>query len=75
MSQFSEFCRHNPLYCFSASSTKGKLYILLSTPSGNFWIHSRTYKYFGYTSRLGLVIYMGAQTNIYLIKHARHENS
>jgi len=24
VSQSSEFCRHNPLYCFSTSNTKGK---------------------------------------------------
>jgi len=24
MSQYSEFCRHNPLCCFSMSNTKGK---------------------------------------------------
>jgi hypothetical protein len=31
VSQHSEFCHHNPLYCL--------LFISLSTQSGNFWIH------------------------------------
>jgi len=39
VSQSSEFCRHNPLCCFSML-----LFISLSTQSGNFWIDPRILK-------------------------------
>jgi hypothetical protein len=42
VSQSSEFCRHNPSYCFSTSVYCCKRYISLSTQSGNFWIHPPT---------------------------------
>jgi hypothetical protein len=35
VSQSSEFCRHNPLCCFSTCL----LFISLSTQSENFWMH------------------------------------
>jgi hypothetical protein len=41
MSQSSDFCRHNPLCCFSKSVYFCK-HVSLSTQSGNFWIHSNT---------------------------------
>jgi len=42
VSQSSEFCRHNPLCCFSMSVLFFLLlFISLSTQSGNFWIHPR----------------------------------
>jgi len=40
VSQSSEFCRHNPLCCFSTS-----VYFVM-TQSGNFWIHPRIRKEF-----------------------------
>jgi hypothetical protein len=40
VSQYSEFCRHNPFCCFSTSLLL--LFTLLSTQSGNFWIHVYT---------------------------------
>jgi hypothetical protein len=45
MSQSSEFCRRNPLYCFSTSVYCCKAFISVSTQSGNFWIqgHEPTY--------------------------------
>jgi len=41
MSQTIEFCRHNPLCCFSTSVYFCKPIISLSAQSGNFWIHPR----------------------------------
>jgi hypothetical protein len=43
VSQSSEFCRHNPLCCFSTSVYLLLLFISLSTQSGNFLIHPRMY--------------------------------
>jgi hypothetical protein len=43
VSQSSEFCRHNPLCCFSTSVYYCKPIFFLSTQSGNFWIHLRKY--------------------------------
>jgi hypothetical protein len=40
VSQSSEFCRHNPLRCFSTSVFFFAV-ISLSSQSGNFWIHPR----------------------------------
>jgi hypothetical protein len=40
VSQSIEFCRHNPLCCFS-TSVYCKSYTSLSTQSGNLWIHPR----------------------------------
>jgi hypothetical protein len=39
VSQSSEFCRHNPLCCFSTSVYFVSVYFLV-TQSGNFWIHT-----------------------------------
>jgi hypothetical protein len=40
VSQSGEFCRHNPLCCFSTSVLL-LLFISLSIQPGNFWIHPR----------------------------------
>jgi hypothetical protein len=41
VSQSGEFCRHNPLCCFSTSVYCCKRIFSLSTQSGNFWIYPR----------------------------------
>jgi len=43
VSQRSEFCRHDPLVLLLNECLL--LFISLSTQSGNFWIHPRTYLY------------------------------
>jgi hypothetical protein len=58
MSQSSEFCRHNPLCCFSTSVYCCFL-ISLSTQSGNFWIYPRIH-----------TLFSTAQVNIWIL--ARH---
>jgi hypothetical protein len=44
LSQSSDFCRHNPLFCFS-TSVLSLFLISLTTQSGKFWIYPRTQGY------------------------------
>jgi hypothetical protein len=52
VSQSSEFCRNNPLCCFSTSVYYCCLFPYRLSPDGNFWIHPGIYLFFCLTSAL-----------------------